>query len=76
MENMFENAKFGDRYRTRDGKLAIFVNRATRHTVTLLTEKFGPEHYRSDGSNVYDRESDIVGRWEEQNNEITKYFMK
>lgn len=26
MENIFENAKFGDKFRTRDGRLAIYLS--------------------------------------------------
>lgn len=39
MENVFENAKFGDKFRTRDGRLAIYLSTAYGGSVD---DKYNP----------------------------------
>lgn len=70
MSELFDNAKFGDKFKTRDGKLAIY-DRCTAWSVDkphiLLVEDYGISSYSENGSYNSGEEFqfDIVSRWEE-----------
>lgn len=70
MNNIFKNAKFGKPYKTRDGRKAIFYMR-TDFGASLLTERYGLEHYHFDGVifNCIDERDNIVSEWQEEINE-------
>lgn len=62
MINIFENAKFGDRFKTRDGRMAIYLyERGEKHYLIVDTTK-NPCPYRCNGKLDLYRQSifDIV----------------
>lgn len=75
MSNMFENAKFGDKFMTRDGRKAIVINLTPHYqgiTMALTIEDDEDAFYRfyhEDGTakkEAGDTDAvDIVGKWEE-----------
>ena len=82
MENIFEGAKFGDKFVTRDGKMALYVN----HSYNLELMDIGEIEFeevfledrqivmvRKDGVFDYEKEIespfDIVGKWEDDIND-------
>lgn len=77
MANIFEKAKFGDKFRTRDGRTAVYIKEYYsslwgRNMHELLIENEGFEDYESDGrADVHDGELpiDIIGKWQEPINE-------
>lgn len=70
--NIFDNAKFGDRFKTRDGRMAVY--RVSSQTIGgedahfLIVDKSITECAFSDnGLNIgHNHDLDIVSRWEEQ----------
>lgn len=75
MENIFENAKFGDKFRTRDGRKAIFINCATerndvyfKYYCTIEDLDGIYEVFDSQGRCHRDSDSpiDIVSEWQEE----------
>lgn len=86
MSNLFENAKFGDKFRTRDGRMAIFLQ---KYKVSEFRYEFAIEDYdegrrfylcKEDGS-FFHKEcgEDIIGKWQEINEEeldkLAKQYM-
>lgn len=71
MKNIFENAYFGKAYKTKDGRKAIFFTKATCDGVTLLTDKYGLDHYHNDGTIFHctNENDNIVSEWKEEINE-------
>ena len=71
MENIFENAKFGDRFKTRDGRMAVYrvcsQNLCFEHANFLIVDKEPIEYaFRDNGLNIGNKhEIDIVSRWKE-----------
>lgn len=72
MNNIFNNAHFGDKFRTKDGRCAVLVNWGQwREKVYLYVQErdiefFGEEEYDLDGSVIKGNHShDIIGKWEE-----------
>lgn len=71
--NIFENAKFGDKFRTRDGRMAIFVSQSKYGTATLLVQYLkGYEVFKCNEHGGHPNESesyescyDIVSEWKE-----------
>lgn len=75
MKNIFEGAKFGDRFRTRDGLMAIFVGQSSSRRVSYIyksavNEGFGERSVWASGfyCNGVEDDWDIVGPWMEENN--------
>lgn len=74
MENIFENAKFGDKFKTRDGRMAIYHKCIWNDCHLLLLEaEDNVLDYFGNGNVVYefsekvkrqDQDDDIVSRWE------------
>lgn len=64
---MFENAKFGDKFRTRDGRMAIYNGRRIDdHWLIVERHPFNTIRFNSKG--MFSRiitPIDIVGKWEE-----------
>lgn len=76
MENIFKDVKFGDKFVTRDGSCALFLEGSPySQTVMLWVEDAGECYYYIDGTSGERIELDIMGRWEEtkktKNNENT-----
>lgn len=77
MSNIFENAKFGDKFVTREGKMAIYVAKhedrgyysgvSTEISHTYALENRCTVHWCNDnGINLsFIEDFDIVGRWKE-----------
>lgn len=69
MKNIFENAKFGDFFLTRDGKKAVFIRHMNTDDVKascVIEGWFEGKLYHADGKVHYDYgEYDIVGKWKE-----------
>lgn len=73
MDNVFQNAKFGDKFKTRDGRIVIYWYYDAKdpyqmpHWVCFGDGSF--THYADDG--IYHKGNpntvgdDIVGRWED-----------
>ena len=72
MVNLSE-CKFGDRLRTRDGRMAVFLHKSISPNVYICvienTERSHIEmKFRENGMRYYDNEPsefDIVGKWED-----------
>lgn len=71
-KNLFASAKFGDKFKTRDGRMAIYIGRD--HVDDLFPMVLWVElenkyfKFQEDGSvslSLPDRPIDIVSRWEE-----------
>lgn len=64
MENIFENAKFGDRFKTRDGKTAIFSRELTGSYFLIIEGSSFTWAYNSNGelATKIDAGMDIVSR--------------
>lgn len=62
-ENIFANAKFGDKFKMRNGEMAIFVSDYNGYV--LASERYWPITCHSDGVSLHREETDIVGRWED-----------
>ncbi len=63
---LFKNAKFGDKYRTRDGRMAVYIARGKGHL--LIFEGHEDVYTFSDAGSFYgDEESkyDIISRWKD-----------
>lgn len=76
MDNIFENAKFGDKFRTRDGRMAVYIceypNDDTYRYIVHVKGYYKSELYCWLGkTNMHaeDRQYDIVGKWQEPINE-------
>lgn len=75
MKNIFENAYFGKAYKTRDGRLAIFLRRQEPNSkyYLLLTKAdfdFKRITVNLNGKCPYEKNNDIVSKWQESiNNE-------
>lgn len=73
MNNIFENAKFGDKFVTRDGRMAIIVGVYCRVVSAVLENDWEMVHYysRNDNGklNYLFPEKDIVDKWQEEINE-------
>lgn len=71
MENIFENAKFGDKFKTRDGRMAVYKgysqNVCFKSANFLIVDKEPIEcAFRDNGLYIGNKhEIDIVSRWEE-----------
>lgn len=75
MTNIFENAKFGDKFRTRDGRMALFISPTDFYedykAYELEVQYEGLLEYIEDGRKVMEcgvyghKELDIIGKWEE-----------
>lgn len=72
MENIFENAKFGDKFKTRDGRMTIYLKYWEFGDFPydlIIDDEWGPleSSCMSNGFFNADSESpyDIVSRWEE-----------
>lgn len=64
--NIFEGAKFGDRFKTRNGRMAIYgFPEDERHV--LIVENFGAVfRYKDNGVSNYPNDKiDIIGKWQE-----------
>ena len=65
-ENLFEGAKFGDRYQCRNGMQAVFVNNCYGEVTLLINDDDTKEdwlcNYNLDGRADCDEEYDIVKR--------------
>ncbi len=73
MKSIFENARFGDKFRTRDGRMALYHCYDERHNKHFLffegySFQYGvcPDGKRGEGSEC---NNDIVSEWEEEINE-------
>lgn len=69
MENIFENAKFGYKFKTRDGRLAIYTRKAVDGLHYLVPEGSSFTYgYNDDGtlSSKVDSGFDIVSKIDEQ----------
>ena len=71
--NIFENAKFGDKFRTRDGRMVLFNSPTSFYKgwYWMIAQGSGTCRYFEDGLlNIGEENSlDIVGKWEEPINE-------
>lgn len=74
MENIFENAKFGDRFMTRDGRMAIFLahNEYNSDTSFFITSDWdrnaidrSPSLLTYDGHFSKKEDGDIVSEWDD-----------
>lgn len=73
MSNIFENAKFGDKFQTRDDRMALFVgwDGEMKHAFLYIKEGgmqfYGEAEYNLDGTVFLGGSSqcDIVSRWKE-----------
>lgn len=70
MENIFKNAKFGDRFITRDGHMAVFSSYCSEsETVHLMINYSTPQIVRYDYNGmICDSDShntDIIGTWDD-----------
>ena len=72
MENVFKNAKFGDRFITRDGYMAVFSSyclEGETETVHLLVNYSVPRLVRYDYNGVIrdsdSHNADIIGSWDD-----------
>lgn len=67
--NIFENAKFGDKFRSRDGELNIYVrcfNGELGYHYLLRSDHVAPLPFNDEGSvRFFNKSLDIVGKWEE-----------
>lgn len=70
MKNLFENAKFGDKFLTKDGRMAVLVNwdGMMQHAFLYVKERdiefYGEEMYNLDGTTARGSTlHDIVSRW-------------
>ena len=81
--NLFENAKFGDKFRTRDGRMAIYNYHSIRGWHDIIIEGKGRSYHFADHCNGiirlpqnpdpdidYCHPIDIVGKWEERDKGI------
>lgn len=73
MENIFEGAKFGDKFRTRDGRMAIFCGKLPAINLyrIVIEGNLNSSNYSEFGTLNPHAESlyDIIGKWEEPINE-------
>lgn len=72
MSNIFDKAKFGDKFKTKDGRCAVLVNwgqfmeKAYLYVQERDIEFYGEEEYNLDGSVIEGNHAhDIIGKWEE-----------
>ena len=67
MIDLFEGAKFGDKFVTRDGKLAIYVGPGVKGAKVISETYSGLYSVYYNGQYFIRREEpqDIVGRWQE-----------
>ena len=63
MSNIFEGAKFGDAFKTKDGRKAIYHYYEYWHY--LITDDGGDICCGDDGSDTKNDFDNIVGRWDE-----------
>lgn len=76
MENIFKDAKFGDKFRTKDGRMALFIQTLNhgeiRNELCVENKDEGRSYYlyKDDGT-FYHRhcDNDIVSCWQEPINE-------
>lgn len=70
MENILKSAKFGDRFRTRDGRIAIYVKNYKHgeylHECLVDSEEGAYNVLYNKCGRIYEHESDddIVGKWD------------
>lgn len=69
MENIFEGAEFGDKYRAVDGRMAVYVrcfNKQKDWHYLLFENHVAPEGCNSDGSPRFPASYSnyIIGKWE------------
>lgn len=77
MTNIFENAKFGDKFRTHDGRMALFISPTDSYedhpAYELEVQYWGRSEYIEDGRKVIEcgvyghRSLDIISKYEENN---------
>lgn len=68
MKNIFENAKFGDKFKTRDGRMALYLENAAtygKHQLAIdgLAEVFYLISCDDSGICKQNTDFDIVSRW-------------
>lgn len=69
--NIFENARFGDKFRTRDGLIGLFISQNKLGDVVYICQPKGciycERHVHSNGLclNGCEDSSDIIGKWQE-----------
>lgn len=72
-KNIFENAKFGDKFRTRDGRMMLYLRQMPDNSDfhEVLDSDINIEHFHSNGqySENYPFPCDIVSEWQESINE-------
>lgn len=71
MKSVFDGAVFGDKFRTRDGRMIIYMNpvACNAHCVAELNnEPVGTIFHHADFRCVIDdtKDCDVIGRWEEE----------
>lgn len=71
MENIFKDAKFGDKFRTRDGRMAILLQTHNCAVIAINFDSYAVTHdYKMDGTSVFNcHDLDIVSKWQEPINE-------
>lgn len=70
MESIFENAKFGDKFKTRDGRMALYLEDAATYgkyqlAIDGLAEVFYLISCDDSGMCKQNTDFDIVGKWKE-----------
>ena len=77
MSNLFEGAKFGDRYQCRNGMQAVFINDSYGMVTLLINDDESREDwlcdYNLDGTADCDEEWDIVERIKAEQAQLTLF---
>lgn len=74
MDNIFENAEFGDKFVRRDGKMVVFINsdyydRVEKEVVYKVAQDDDMYHCYANGlanKQIIDNPKDIVSKWTKQ----------
>lgn len=84
MANIFENAKFGDKFRTRDGRMALYISGGLNLHILYVEGEDEPDDFDRHGLFYYSyggklTSFDIIGKWEEPINkeelkELARHF--
>ena len=70
MDNIFENAYFGKKYKTRDNRKAVYIKcskNSNIHYLVVENDFMSERAYWEDGHNDFDRNNrseDIVSEWQ------------
>jgi hypothetical protein len=68
--NIFENAKFGDKFRTRDGRRAIYGFTVDERHILIVEDFSAVFRFDDSGVSNYPNDKiDIVGKWQDPINE-------